>query len=223
MYGGRPRPNVIYYLTVYNEPIVQPAEPEDVDVEGILRGMYLLARGSAEGLGDEPAGAAARLRRRRAVGPRGAAAAARRLGRRGRRLVGHLLDRAAPRRPGRRRAGLPAPRAGAAGAVRHPAAAGRARPGRRGVATTCARCRTRSGPWVPGDFASLGADGFGFSDTRPAARRFFHIDGPSVAVRALQMLAERGEIDPSVAREAAEHYRLHDVTAGTTGNAGGES
>jgi pyruvate dehydrogenase E1 component len=76
---------------------------------------------------------------------------------------------------------------------------------------------------VPGDFAALGADGFGFSDTRPAARRFFHIDGPSIAVRALQMLAKRGEVDPSLAREAAERYRLLDVTAGTSGNAGGES
>src|SRR6185503_2554734 len=28
--------NVIFYLTVYNEPVSQPAEPEDVDVEGIL-------------------------------------------------------------------------------------------------------------------------------------------------------------------------------------------
>jgi pyruvate dehydrogenase E1 component len=37
------------------------------------------------------------------------------------------------------------------------------------------------------------------------------------------MLAKRGEIDPSVAREAAERYRLLDVTAGTSGNAGGES
>ena len=77
--------------------------------------------------------------------------------------------------------------------------------------------------WVPGDYATLGADGFGFSDTRPAARRYFHIDGPSVAVRALQKLAQRGEIDASVAREAAEQYRLLDVTAGTSGNAGGES
>ena len=34
--------NVFYYLTVYNEPIVQPAEPEGLDVEGVLRGMYLL-------------------------------------------------------------------------------------------------------------------------------------------------------------------------------------
>jgi len=78
-------------------------------------------------------------------------------------------------------------------------------------------------PWVPGDFISLGADGFGFSDTRAAARRYFHIDGPSVVVRALQMLAKRGEIDASVALEAARKYRLLDVTAGASGNAGGES
>jgi pyruvate dehydrogenase E1 component len=49
-------------------------------------------------------------------------------------------------------------------------------------------------PWVPGDLTSLGADGFGFSDTRAAARRFFHIDGPSIAVRTLQVLAARGEV-----------------------------
>lgn len=78
-------------------------------------------------------------------------------------------------------------------------------------------------PWVPGDFASLGADGFGFSDTRPAARRFFHIDGPSMVVRALQMLAERGEIDSSVAAEAARRYQLLDVTAGSSGNEGGDA
>jgi len=77
--------------------------------------------------------------------------------------------------------------------------------------------------WVPGDFASLGADGFGFSDTRAAARRYFHIDGPSVVVRALQMLAKRGEMDVSVAQEAAAKYRLLDVTAGASGRAGGES
>jgi pyruvate dehydrogenase E1 component len=78
-------------------------------------------------------------------------------------------------------------------------------------------------PWVPQDFISLGADGFGFSDTRAAARRYFHIDGPSVVVRALQMLARRGEIETSVARDAAQNYRLLDPTAGTSGNAGGES
>ena len=44
MYAGGPNgtgEDVFYYLTIYNEPIVQPAEPENVDVEGILRGMHL--------------------------------------------------------------------------------------------------------------------------------------------------------------------------------------
>src|SRR5690606_10605258 len=41
MYGGEhPDPDVSYYITVYNEPIVQPAEPEGVDVNGILRGIH---------------------------------------------------------------------------------------------------------------------------------------------------------------------------------------
>jgi pyruvate dehydrogenase E1 component len=77
--------------------------------------------------------------------------------------------------------------------------------------------------WVPNRFVSLGADGFGFSDTRAAARRFFKIDGPSIVVRALQALAEEGLVDRSLSAQAIEKYRLHDVTAGTTGNAGGES
>ena len=49
--------------------------------------------------------------------------------------------------------------------------------------------------WVPSEYHVLGADGFGFADTRPAARRFFHIDAQSVVVQALQALADAGEID----------------------------
>ena len=77
---------------------------------------------------------------------------------------------------------------------------------------------------VPGEFATLGADGFGFSDTRAAARRFFKIDGPSIVVRTLAgaRRARRGRPQRSPP-QAIEKYRLHDVTAGTTGNAGGES
>jgi pyruvate dehydrogenase E1 component len=77
--------------------------------------------------------------------------------------------------------------------------------------------------FVPSDYYTLGADGFGFSDTRPAARRFFKIDGPSMVVRTLQALAKRGEVDPSVVQQAIDRYQLHEVTAGTSGSAGGES
>jgi Pyruvate dehydrogenase complex, dehydrogenase (E1) component len=77
--------------------------------------------------------------------------------------------------------------------------------------------------FVPGDYSTLGADGFGFSDTRQAARRFFHIDGPSITVRVLQQLAKRAEIDGALVSRAIQKYRLHDVTAGTSGTAGGDA
>ena len=76
-------------------------------------------------------------------------------------------------------------------------------------------------PWVPGDFISLGADGFGFSDTRPAARRFFKIDGPSIVVQALASLGKQGQVDRSAAGHAIKKYSLHDVTAGTSGSTEG--
>ena len=78
--------------------------------------------------------------------------------------------------------------------------------------------------WVPSkEYKVLGTDGFGFSDTRAAARRYFHVDGPSMAVRALQMLADRGWVAEDVPGKAAEKYRLLDVSAGTSGNAGGDA
>jgi pyruvate dehydrogenase E1 component len=77
--------------------------------------------------------------------------------------------------------------------------------------------------FVPRTYATLGADQFGFSDTRAAARRYFHIDGPSIAVRALELLADEGKVDAAAAGQAIEKYRLYDVNAGTTGTAGGES
>ena len=62
--------------------------------------------------------------------------------------------------------------------------------------------------FLPNEFASLGADGFGFSDTRAAARRFFKNDIHSIVVRSLQMLARRGEVDAQAPAQAIEKYRL---------------
>jgi pyruvate dehydrogenase E1 component len=78
-------------------------------------------------------------------------------------------------------------------------------------------------PFVPRRYATLGADDFGFSDTRAAARRYFVIDGPSLVVRTLEQLAHEGEVDRATVRAAIDKYRIHDVNAGTTGSAGGES
>ncbi|MBA2772447.1 MAG: pyruvate dehydrogenase (acetyl-transferring), homodimeric type, partial [Nocardioidaceae bacterium] len=67
--------------------------------------------------------------------------------------------------------------------------------------------------WVPSDWHSLGTDGFGFADTRAAARRYFRVDAESVVVAALEALAKRGEVDKSWASKALAKYRIDDPTA----------
>jgi pyruvate dehydrogenase E1 component len=62
--------------------------------------------------------------------------------------------------------------------------------------------------WVPAPFTSLGTDGWGFSDTRAAARRFFHVDAPSITLAVLWQLVRSGELKPEVLDEAIAKYRL---------------
>ena len=72
--------------------------------------------------------------------------------------------------------------------------------------------------WVPAPFTSLGTDGWGFSDTRPAARRFFHVDAASITLAVLSQLARPGEVKHETLSQAIEKYRLdHPVSALTAG------
>ena len=223
MYGGSSTrdPNVMYYLTVYNEPIVQPAEPEGVDVDGIVARHPPVS--TAEG--DGPAGAAARLGCRRAVGARGAAAARATTG------ASRPTSGPSPRGPSCAATAWPPTSTTSCnpGRSRAPPYVTEKLPGadgpvRRRVSDFMHAVPDQIRQFVPERLRTLGADDFGFSDTRAAARRFFKIDGPSIVVRTLQALAEEGEVDAQRSRpQAIEKYRLHDVNAGTTGNAGGES
>jgi pyruvate dehydrogenase E1 component len=219
MYGESPE-NIFYYLTVYNEPIVQPAEPEGLDVTSLLKGMYLLSPGH-----QDTGRPRVQLLASGVAVPWALEA---------QELLGQDFGVDADvwsvtSWNEMRRDGL----ASDEHAFLHPE-----EPTRTPFVTS--QLSGRQGPvvavsdymravpdqireWVPSEYATLGADGFGLSDTRPAARRHFHIDGPSIAVRALQSLAGRGEVDASVPRDAATKYRLLDVTAGTSGNAGGDA
>ena len=220
MYGADdPRdPNVLYYITVYNEPMLQPAEPEGVDVDGILKGIHKIH--TAEGDGPR-----AQLLSS-GVGVPWALEAAELLAK----DWGVSADVWSVTSWNElRRDGLAAD----AAAFENPQ-------GEQREAYVTAKLRDAQGPfvatsdydhlvpdqirkWVPGDYAVLGADGFGFSDTRPAARRHFKIDGPSVVVKVLQELGRRGEIDPNAQAQAIEKYELHNVLAGTSGNSGGDA
>ncbi len=219
MYGGtHTDPNVMYYLTLYNEPIVQPAEPENFDVEGALKGIYLLKK--ADNLGPK-----AQLLASGVAVPWALEA---------QQLLAEDWNVSADvwsvtSWTELRRDGLAADEHN----FLNPDA-------EKQIPYVTRKLAETEGPvvavtdfmhavpdqirqFVPRDFATLGADDFGFSDTRAAARRYFKIDGPSMVVRTLESLVAKGEMDPSVPALAIEKYRLMDVNAGTTGSAGGES
>nr|WP_183099222.1 pyruvate dehydrogenase (acetyl-transferring), homodimeric type [Nocardioides pelophilus] len=200
--------NVIFYITVYNEPVSQPAEPADVDVEGILRGIHqvrvadgdgprvrLLASGVALPWIEEAAqllrdewGVAADLWSVTSWNELARDAVASEHW-----SFGHPGETPPTPFVTQRLSGSSGPVIAVSDYMR-------------AVPLQIAR-------WVPEDYRVLGADGFGFADTRPAARRFFQIDAQSVVVQALQALADAGEIDSAVVEKAFTQYRIDDPTA----------
>ncbi|GAC1385824.1 MAG: pyruvate dehydrogenase (acetyl-transferring), homodimeric type [Marmoricola sp.] len=207
MYGENSE-DVIYYVTVYNEPVTQPKEPENVDVEGIVKGIHRFSTASGDGprvqllasgvgfpwiqeaqrLLAEDWGVAAdlwsvtswnELARDAIASERDA-----------------LLNPGSPVRTPfvtSKLDGAPGPFIAVSDYMR-------------AVPLQIAR-------WVPGNFHVLGTDGFGFADTRPAARRFFNVDAESVAVQALAALAATGAVPGDVVQKAFEKYRIDDPTA----------
>jgi len=67
-------------------------------------------------------------------------------------------------------------------------------------------------PWVPTTYRALGTDGFGRSDHRKDLRRHFEIDRYQVVVATLSALAQDGEIDPSVVKDAIAAYEIDPDT-----------
>jgi pyruvate dehydrogenase E1 component len=224
MYGSTPAhpqgEDVFFYLTIYNEPISQPAEPANVDVEGILRGIHRIS----PALGDTGRPRAQVLAS--GVGVPWALRAQELLGQdwgvdadvwsvtswNELRREALAVDEHNFLNPGENPK-VPYVTAKLAGAD-GPFVA---------VSDYMRAVPDQIAQWVPGDWSSLGADGFGFADTRGAARRYFHIDAESVVVNVLSQLAKRGEVKPELAREALERYRLLDVTAAEAGSAAGDS
>lgn len=211
MYGdgsdGRDQ-NVMYYLTVYNEPIHQPAEPENVDVDGILRGIYQLDTPEGDGLHVQLLASGvgvpwAREARRMLAEDWGIHAGVWSV------TSWYELRREALKVEEHN--------------FLHPEE-------ERQIPYLTRVLRNAQGPfiatsdfehqvqdsirqWVPGDYYTLGADGFGFSDTRPAARRAFKIDAASMVVRALQALADEGKVDRALVGQAIQKYDLFNVNA----------
>ncbi|MGI8761099.1 MAG: transketolase-like TK C-terminal-containing protein, partial [Jatrophihabitantaceae bacterium] len=212
--------DVFYYLTIYNEPMSQPKEPDGLDVDGLLRGMYRYS--PALGVDGRPRAQVLAS----GVGMPWALEAQRLLGEQWnvdvdvwsvtswnelrRDAIG--CEEHALLNPGEE---APQPYVTRALAdTSGPVVA---------VSDWMRAVPDQISRWVPADFVSLGTDGFGFADTRGAARRFFHVDAQSVVVAVLEQLARRGEVKADAPREAFERYQLSDVNAAGSGTIGGDS
>ncbi|HWI42057.1 MAG TPA: pyruvate dehydrogenase (acetyl-transferring), homodimeric type [Nocardioides sp.] len=212
MYGAseaHPRgENVIFYLTVYNEPVAQPAEPDGLDVAALLKGIYRVSEATADGprvqllasgVGFPWVAEAQRLLAEE-WGVQAETWSVTSWNELARDAVAaeewNLLHPSEAHRTPYVTEAL--------GEAQGPVVA---------VSDYMAAVPLQIARWVPGDYRVLGTDGFGFADTRPAARRYFHVDAQSVVVQALQALADAGEIDPARVKEAADRYRIDDPTA----------
>jgi pyruvate dehydrogenase E1 component len=62
--------------------------------------------------------------------------------------------------------------------------------------------------WVPNHFIPLGTDGFGRSDTRAALRRYFETDAANVVVAVLEGLRAVGDGKPEEVADAISRYQI---------------
>ncbi|TSB18425.1 pyruvate dehydrogenase (acetyl-transferring), homodimeric type [Streptomyces benahoarensis] len=202
MYGPDAE-DVFYYLTVYNETKVQPAMPEGLDEEAILRGLYRFQEAAA------PADNAPRLQLLASGTAIHWALDAQRLLAEDWGVAADVWS--APSWTELRRDALACDAARLDGEDRVPYVT-RALEGAPGpvvaVSDWMRAVPDQIAPWVEQDWVSIGTDGFGLSDTRDAARRHFGVDPQSVTVQALAALARRGDVKPETVKEAKARYGL---------------
>jgi len=214
MYGENSE-NIYYYLTLYNEPYMQPAQPDNLDVDGLLKGIYLYSPATkgkkkvqllASGVAVNWAVKAQKL----LADEWGIAANVwsvtswNEL-----RRDGLAVDRHNLLNPSDKKSAYITKKLGDQDG---PVIA---------VSDFMRAVQDQISPWVEQDFYSLGTDGFGLSDTRGALRRHFKVDAESIVVAALSQLAEAGEIKNKVVQEALDKYRLNDISAADPGNTEG--
>ena len=215
MYGENSE-NIYYYITVYNEPYVHPAEPENLDVDGLLKGIYLYSPAAksrkksaqilASGVGVNWALKAQQL----LADDWGVKASVwsvtswNELRRDGLETDRHNLLNPKDKR----RAYISKKLDGHKGPVI-------------AVSDYMRSVQDQVAPWIDAPFYSLGTDGFGLSDTRGALRRHFKVDAESITVAVLQQLSNQGDIRASIVTKAMEKYRIHDVSAADAGNTEG--
>ncbi len=194
--------NVFYYITAMNETYPQPAMPPGVE-EGIRRGLYLLQEGTGAGPRVQLLGSGAILRE---------VIAAAELLEKDFGVVADVWSVTSFNEL--RRDGIACQRHN----LLHPEDQPRCcfleqQLAGHGGPVVAATDYMRSypdqiRPFIDRRYLVLGTDGFGRSDTRSQLRRFFEVDRYYVALAALKILADEGQIPAARVSEAIKRYRI---------------
>ncbi len=207
---GEDAEDVFYYLTVYNEAFPQPAMPDGLDEDLILRGLYRYREAPIRAKGRGRRKLAAQLLTSGVAMP---------LTLRAQELLAQDWEVAADvwSVPGWNQLRREAVDAETWNRL-HPTEEPR-------VPYVTQALQDADGPvvavsdwmkavpdqlarFVPGSYAVLGTDGFGRSDTRSALRRHFRIDAENIGVAVLHELALQGVVERETVAEAVQRYGL---------------
>jgi pyruvate dehydrogenase E1 component len=211
--------DVIYYLTVYNEPVVQPAMPDHVDDQQVIDGLYRFKEGRAGSHEAHILSSGTIINEAL----------------RAQELLAEDWDvpPTCGRRPGWNRLlrdGIAVEswnRTNPEAEPRVPMVT-RILEGTEGpyvaVSDWMRATPFQIADWIPGPFAVLGTDGFGRSDTREALRRYHRIDARSIAYCVLAELVKLDQLDDEGAargdRAVRPRLRAHPVLRPTRAHSG---
>jgi pyruvate dehydrogenase E1 component len=196
--------DVMYYLTMYNEPVTQPPMPDHVTRADVSRGLYRFAESS----GEQPhtvrvlASGSAMAMARTAVDLLAADWG-----------VGAELW-SAPGWVGLHRDGVATDEHNLLSPDQEPRRSivaeqlGESEAPVVGVTDYQQAVPELISRWVPATYITLGTDGFGLSSTRAALRRHFRIDAEHIAVAALSGLARDGAVKADTVGEAIARYGI---------------
>ncbi len=216
MYGDNPE-NIYYYLTVYNEPYIQPEQPENLDVEGLLKGIYLYSKNKEKGVKANLLASGVSvpwaLEAQEILKSYGVSADVysvtswNELRRDG--LAADRFNLLNPDQPQKQPFLKTIFKNNSAPIV--------------AVSDWMRAVQDQIRQFIDNDFTSLGADGWGLSDTRGALRSHFAIDAQAIAFATILSLVNKKELKSQVLDRAKKELKLNDPQNADHGSTAGDA
>jgi pyruvate dehydrogenase E1 component len=217
MYGENPE-NIYYYMTVYNEPYLQPEEPKNINTEHLLKGAYLYSESKFKSKYSKIAIMASGVAMPWAL------------------KAQEILEKdfevsadvySVTSWNELRRDGLEVERKNLLENENNKPFISHLLKEHKGpvvaVSDWMRIVPEQIRPYLKQNYVSLGTDGWGVSDTRGALRRHYLVDAESIVVQSLKSLLQIDEIKSIKVSDAINKFKLNDPSSADPGSTAGDS